>query len=157
MLVSMSKWTAMAVIGTTFAGGIGGGWLLQQAHSSGGPALAATVSSPAVVPVDPVAAPISVGVRPPATPTVAIKAVPVAGSFFRLGASDTLGEISRKAYGTTRRVADLQRANPSLDPKNLKSGTLIYVPSGREPVPAVPADTLKAAAPSGKTVPAALR
>ena len=81
----------------------------------------------------------------------------MAGSFFRLGASDTLGEISRKAYGTTKRVADLQRANPSLDPKNLKSGTLIYVPSGREPVPAVPADTLKAAAASGKTVPAALR
>jgi nucleoid-associated protein YgaU len=157
MLVSMSKWTAMAVIGTTFAAGIGGGWLLQRTRSGEGPALASTVSSPAAVPVEPIAAPSPVGVRPPATPAVAIKAVPAAGSFFRLGASDTLSEISRKAYGTTKRVADLQRANPSLDPKNLKSGTLIYVPSGREPVPAVPVDSLKAAASGGKTVPAALR
>ena len=154
MLVSMTKWTVLGVLGTTFAMGMGGGWLLRRTPSATGPALVAmpapTQDAQASAGTGP-SGPTSLIGRPPAPPPTAVRAVPTPGTFFRLGPSDTFSEISKKAYGTTKRIADLQRANPTLDPKNLKSGTLVYVPSGREPVPTPPADTVRSPAGTGRT------
>jgi hypothetical protein len=133
MDVSMSRWAALAVLGVTFAGGSLAGFALRGSCAQG-PALAAPTALPP---------PIEGGVDLPvlrAVPTV--RPVPTPGSWYRLGAGDTLSEVSQKAYGTARRVSDLVQANPGLDPRRLRTGTLVYVPRGSES---------PGSAPSGRT------
>lgn len=134
MLVAMSKWTALAVLGVTFVAGSLAGFTLRGSCAQGPP-----LAAPADLPP-----PIEGGVDVPAPPTrpssrtsgtgpeVGVATVPTPGAWFRLGTGDTLSEVSQRAYGTTKRVADLTKANPGLDPRRLPKGTLIYVPKGSE-------------------------
>lgn len=132
MLVSMSKWMALGVLGTTFSTGLAAGWVIRRAA----PVREVRDACPAYVPPPPVEAPVPV-TRPgkAAAGAVIVRPTPTPGAYVRLGASDTLGEISKKAYGTARRVGDLQKANPGIDPQRLRPGTLLYVPMGSEIAP----------------------
>jgi phage tail protein X len=125
MDVSMSKWAALAVLGVTFGGGSLAGFALRGSCAPG-PALAAPSDLPP---------PIEGGVdlpSPRAAPAPSVRSVPTPGAWYRVGTGDTLSEVSQKAYGTSRRVADLVQANPGLDPRRLPTGTLVYVPKGSE-------------------------
>jgi nucleoid-associated protein YgaU len=134
MLVAMSKWTALAVLGVTFAAGSLAGFTLRGTSPSG-PALAAPAELP-----PPIVGGVDVPVRADRTPSRAVEpksdpvvsSVPTPGSWFRLGAGDTLSEVSQRAYGTTKRVADVAKANPGLDPRRIPKGTLVYVPRTSE-------------------------
>jgi hypothetical protein len=75
------------------------------------------------------------------------------GHFVRVGSNDTLGEISKRAYGTVRRVADIQRANPGTDPVRLRPGALLYVPMGDEPTPPAPGTDAVARTPAPRPRP----
>ena len=79
----------------------------------------AAAAAPAGTPPAPAALPIVAGV-----PT----AVPTPGHIYRVEAGDTLSEIAQKAYGTTKRLAQVLSANPGLDPTKMRRGILVYVP-----------------------------
>ena len=68
------------------------------------------------------------------------------GSFYRIVERETLSDVAKRAYGSTKRTADLVAANPTLDPKRLAPGTLIYVPVGAEPTP-TPVEATKTTSP----------
>lgn len=138
MLLSMSRSLVAGVLGTTFAVGGVTGWFLHRPSGD-----APTLSSPATG-----AAPPSQGgglapgqaPRNPARPVPMVKSVPTPGHFVRLSRQDTLSEVAKKAYGSTKRLGDLLAANPGLEPTRLTPGTLVYVPIGRESASSTPAD-----------------
>ncbi len=139
MLLSMSRGLVAGVLGATFALGAGTGWLLRRPQSDG-PALSAPAEAPAP-PSRSVDIPQGPGApRNPARPVAVVKAVPTPGHFFRLGRQDTLSEVAKKAYGTTKRLGDLTAANPGLEPTKLTPGTLVYVPVGRETASSAPVE-----------------
>lgn len=156
MILHMSRGFVLGVLSTVFVIGGTAGYLVRggaSAKPAVNPALAstrdlldaATLPPPAPKPV-------------PTRGTAAIKSVPTPGNYYRLGDKETLSDVAKRAYGNTKRTPDLVSANPSLDPKRLQPGALIYVPAGIEPIPtpvepargapamATPAPTSKATA-----------
>jgi serine-type D-Ala-D-Ala carboxypeptidase/endopeptidase (penicillin-binding protein 4) len=75
---------------------------------------------------------------PPPSPTAAEPApvVPGPGRTHRVGNGQTLSHIARD-YGVT--VAELERANPGLDPRRIRVGQTIRIPGGSAAAPAAPA------------------
>jgi phage tail protein X len=144
---------AVAVVaGTVVAGGVAG-WLARgpaEGPTHAGASTPVLVASAGSIP------PAREATSPPAPPsrapsgrtpapraaalatTTQIKAIPTPGHYFRLGANDTLSEVTRRAYGTTKRLSEVLEANPLLDPKRLPPGALVYLPSGTEDVPPAP-------------------
>ena len=49
---------------------------------------------------------------------------------YRIQKGDSLYSISKKIFGTPKRVKDLIEANPQVDPYRLKVGTYLNIPSG---------------------------
>lgn len=139
MLFSMSRGLVAGVLGATFALGAGTGWLLHR-PASDGPALSAPAAAPA-----PAARSVEIPQGPgaprnPARAVPVVKSVPTPGHFFRLDRQDTMSEVAKRAYGTTKRLADLLAANPGLEPTRLTPGTLVYVPVGRETASSAPVE-----------------
>ena len=64
-----------------------------------------------------------------------------------VGPNDTLSAISKRAYGTTRRVPDLLAANPGVDADRLRAGALLYVPKASERPPGTSPTAPRAAVP----------
>jgi LysM repeat protein len=62
--------------------------------------------------------------------------VPGPGRTHRVGNGQTLSHIARD-YGVT--VAELERANPGLDPRRIRVGQTIRIPGGSAAAPAAPA------------------
>lgn len=141
MWVAMSRTTAAVVVGATFLGGGVAGWLLR-----GGPTAPAPVPLVAVTPAPPAPVQVKSSSVPPSAPRgapstsapAAVRSSPTAGHWYRLGASDTLSEIARRAYGTTKRTADVVAANPGLDAQRLRPGQLVYLPRANESAPPAP-------------------
>jgi nucleoid-associated protein YgaU len=140
MHLSLSKWTALAVLGVTFVFGSVAGFTLRGKDGRTPP-----LAAPADLPP-----PIEGGVDVPLPPSgprtaaparassSAVAATPTPGAWYRLAAGDTLSQVSQRAYGTARRADDIARANPALDPRRLAKGTLVYVPKGTEAAGAPP-------------------
>jgi nucleoid-associated protein YgaU len=141
MLIAVSKWTLLSVFGGTLLVGSAVGWALRGTTGEA-PPLAAVSLEPRDLEgrieggVDLPAPGPDGGVFQAASATVA--PTPTRGAWFRVGAGDTLSEMSQKAYGTVKRVGDISRANPGLDPRRLVKGTLVYIPVRAEPAPARP-------------------
>ncbi len=114
-------WGWNVAVLAAFGLGLGMDWLV------GGSAPDAAPTPPAARPAAPA--------RPPASAGPQVKAVPTPGHFFVVTPGTTLSEVSKRAYGTVRRVGDLLAANPGLDPAHLKTSTPLYVPVGAEPAP----------------------
>jgi LysM repeat protein len=53
---------------------------------------------------------------------------PTSGRVHVVAAGDTLGEISRKYFGTTAKWKEIVKANPGVDPENLKVGQKLNLP-----------------------------
>ena len=64
---------------------------------------------------------------------------PTPGHIYRVEAGDTLSEITQRAFGSTRRLAEVMAANPGLDATKMKRGTLVYVPLEKGAQPSNPA------------------
>ena len=60
-------------------------------------------------------------------PVAAIEA-PADGRVHVVLKGETLGEISQKHYGTSRRWKDIQTANPKVDPENMMPGSKLVLP-----------------------------
>ncbi len=77
-----------------------------------------------------------------------VRTVPTPGHFYVVTKGTTLSDVSKRAYGTTLRVADLVAANPGIEPARLKPASFLYVPVGSEPAPsALPASVAQAGPP----------
>ena len=65
-----------------------------------------------------------------------VSQVPLSAKTYKIQAGDTLGEISRKFYGTSEKWQKILDANKSknLKPTNLVIGTEIVIPDVKEPV-----------------------
>lgn len=138
MLLSMSRGLVAGVLGGAFAVGVGTGWLLHRPQSDG-----PTLSSPGEAPAPSREAVLPQGTgapRNPSRPVPVVKTVPTPGHFVRLSRQDTLSELAKKAYGSTKRLGDLIAANPGLEPTKLTPGTLVYVPVGRETASSAPVE-----------------
>ena len=153
MILHMSRGFVLGVLATVFVVGGAAGYVVRGAgsgsSSSETPALARGPENalPPIVVVTP---------SPPklvARTTASLKAVPTPGSFYRLAGKETLSDVAKRAYGSTRRLADLVAVNGSLDPKHLSPGTLVYVPLGIEPIPMLFPDLPKAEAPKAPPTP----
>jgi LysM repeat protein len=48
--------------------------------------------------------------------------------FYRIAKGDSVYRISKKLYGTTKRVAEILELNPNIDPRQLKIGQIIRLP-----------------------------
>jgi nucleoid-associated protein YgaU len=114
-----------------FALGVGAGMMLAKRDARAAPSETAAAPGPDGAPFPPATA-------PPAPPVVGITPTPTPGAFYAIGANDTLAEISKRAYGTTRRVRDLEASNPSVDARRMRPGSFLYVPVGAEPTPKAP-------------------
>ncbi len=117
---SKPPWAWNVAIVAAFGLGLGMDWLLGETPKDGATPPAARSAAP---------------VRSPAIAGPQVKAVPTPGHFFVVAPGTTLSEVSKRAYGTVRRVGDLLAANPGVDPAHLKPSTTIYVPVGAEPAP----------------------
>jgi nucleoid-associated protein YgaU len=49
--------------------------------------------------------------------------------FYRIGKGDSIYKISKSLYGTTKRVSEILKLNPNIDPRQLKIGQIIRLPS----------------------------
>ncbi len=79
-------------------------------------------------------------IKLPAKPVEAVEPeveTPADGRVHVVAKGETLGEISQKHYGTSRRWKDIQKANPKVDPENMMPGTKLVLPD--LPVQAAPA------------------
>lgn len=139
MLLSMSRGLVAGVLSATFVVGAGTGWFLHRS-SPAAPALSAPAEAAAPPSRSVEIPPVAGAPRNPARPVPVVKPVPTPGHFVRLGKQDTLSEVAKKAYGTTKRVGDLIAANPGLEPTKLTPGTLVYVPVGRETASSAPVE-----------------
>ena len=145
MWVAMSRTTAAVVVAGTFlAGGIAG-WCVRGGPGStpSSPPLSVSATPPTPTRVDLPAPPSTKAATVPSRSTPApvpavVKPSPTAGHWYRLSASDTLSEIARRAYGTTKRTVDVVAANPGLDPQRLQPGQLVYLPRANETAPPAP-------------------
>jgi nucleoid-associated protein YgaU len=137
MILIVKRWVAVAALSTVFATGAGAAW----------------VATRALAPTPALAAPAAPSREP------AVRSEPVPGRHFRFGTNDTLSAVSKRAYGTTKRVPDLLAANPGLDPERIRPGTVIYVPRTSErftpPESPRPAPAPAASAASSAATPAA--
>jgi nucleoid-associated protein YgaU len=52
----------------------------------------------------------------------------ISGKKYVVKAGDTLSEIAQRKYGTTKKVKDILKANPGLDPDKIKTGQVIILP-----------------------------
>jgi hypothetical protein len=77
---------------------------------------------------------------------------------------DTLTEITTRAYGSARRLIDVLKANPGIDPDRLKVGAVVHLPVAPErdaarvppaPSPAPTAPSPAAASPTPSVAPRA--
>ncbi len=133
MILHMSRGFVLGVLSTVFVVGGLTGYLVRASAKSGDTPPLASIEDLLNAPPLP-----QTPSRPTkATPrtTAPVKVAPMPGSFYRLADRETLSEVAKRAYGSTKRTADLVAANPTLDPKRLQPGTLIYVPVGAEPMP----------------------
>jgi hypothetical protein len=170
MWVAMSRGSAAGILVATFAAGTLGGWLFR-----GGSSGDAQETTPPATLAAPTRAPVSSGREPVAreTPkepresvsrelsapsaaktktapeTALLKSVPTPGHWFRLAGSDTLSEVAKRAYGTTKRTAEIERANPAIDPTKLRPGTVVYIPFASETAPPSPPPAPKTPAVAG--------
>ena len=134
MILHLSRGFVLGVLSTVFVvGGATGYFVRGGAQSGDAPVLAVTrdvIDEPAL-PRTPF--------RPTPVPSrssaAAIKAVPTPGAYYRLAEKETLSDVAKRAYGSTKRTSELVAANPTLDPKRLPTGALIFVPAGIEPIP----------------------
>jgi nucleoid-associated protein YgaU len=157
MWVAMSRASAVGILVATLATGALGGWFLRGTGGGSDPkdakpaalaALPPRVSPPAPSvgrePVPREAPPREAPPPPPPRAKPAVEATggvtssPTPGNWFRLGGNDTLSEIAKRAYGTTKRTPEIERANPALDPTKLRPGTLVYIPAAAETAPPAP-------------------
>ena len=135
MILHMSRGFVLGVLSTVFVVGGTAGYLVRG--SSGAkladrPPLALArdvIDEPSLSPAPSLPKPV------PPHATAAVKSVPTPGNFYRLADKETLSDVAKRAYGSTKRTPDIVTANPTLDPKRLQPGTLIYVPAGIEPIP----------------------
>lgn len=138
MILHMSRGFVLGVLATCFVAGGAAGYLVRgsgaSAPAADAPALARgseSLPGPAVLPAP----------KPASRTTASLKSAPTPGSFYRLAGKETLSDVAKRAYGSTKRLPDLLAVNASLDPKHLAPGTLVYVPLGIEPIPMLAAET----------------
>ncbi len=105
----MSKTGSSPLTGTTSAAPA------KPAPAKPAPAKAAVVAHPAPSPVGP-AAPAGVS---------------ASGQTYVIKSGDTLGKVAKRFYGQSIKAGLILQANPGVDPKNLKVGTTIVIPSGK--------------------------
>ncbi len=141
MILHMSRGFVLGVLSTVFVVGGAAGYLVRGSGSapSDAPALARGSERPplpAVLPPPPAA-------KPASKTTASLRPVPTPGSFYRLAGKETLSDVAKRAYGSTKRLPELLAVNVGLDPRHLAPGTLVYVPVGIEPIPMLSADVAK--------------
>ena len=48
---------------------------------------------------------------------------------YTIARGDTLSEVAERMLGTTRRLADIQKLNPGINPASVRIGQVIYLPA----------------------------
>jgi len=92
------------------------------------PAVAEVAQEPAVPEITAPPAPPAVDVAPPAT-GVSTPVPLVTDHYYEVQNGDSFFTISKKLFGTVRYFPDLQKANPDIDPRRLRAGMKIAVPT----------------------------
>jgi len=147
MILHMSRGFVLGVLATVFVVGGAAGYLVRGSASGAPPSDDPPLARGVETPIVPAYLPVPAGPKGGSKTTAALKSVPTPGGFYRLAEKETLSDVAKRAYGSTRRLADLLAVNASLDPKRLAPGTLVYVPVGIEPSPMPPADLSRPEAP----------
>ncbi len=124
------------------------------------PLKSAATAKVAVAPERPVpaAGPAAAPAVAPASPASSTEpaATPTPGRFYKVQPGDTFHVVAVKAYGSGKRVNDLLKANPAVDPYRMRVGLVVWVPVGSETAPGTePSETAPAAAPEPKGTTAA--
>jgi nucleoid-associated protein YgaU len=92
----------------------------------------------------------STGTTTPGTSTTPDAAAPTGGKTHSVAKGETLADISKKYYGTTKNWKKIVEANPGVSPENLKVGQKLVIPevagSTTAPVAGTTADAAPAAA-----------
>jgi nucleoid-associated protein YgaU len=104
-----------------------------SAPATPAPAAPATGAAPAVADAStprPVAAPAGPDAQAAATRTAVTPPAAPAGRQYTIRSGDTLEAIARRELGDGQRWRAIVELNPGLDPKNLKVGRAIALPSG---------------------------
>lgn len=125
MILHLSRGFILGSLSAIFAVGGAAGYLFRSSvcpSLADAPALSRPVEMPVVPPTIP-----DPTLR--ASRAADLRSVPTPGASYRLGEKDTLRDVCMRAYGSTKRLADLVAANPSVDPRRLQAGTVIYVPA----------------------------